>query len=278
MKKILPGLIFAVMIQNSLIAKAYASDYQIKHSKNKQSKYKTFNAPDSTPTYTDNTVEWFYNSTNQNLSAFSEEDTIEVIKRSMRSWSDISGVKFVYKGLTSNNINNTSDGIITIGFWSNNAYSAKHGSGGAFTGVEWKGTDPKVTEGHMIINAGDNSNNSSIPKNLTELQGLITHEVGHLLAIDHSDVEESIMFADPYHSYEYQTILRNDDIKIASLLYPSDSNESLTTVKSNLDIIIPSATYHSPDGKSNIWAVLEYKGTDSDGDKIWKLKTYGKNE
>ena len=276
MKKIFAGLLLAIVFQNYLIAKTYAGDYQIIQSEQKQAKYKTFNAPNDAPLHTNNTVEWFYNALNQNLSTFSEADTINVIKKSMQSWSDISGVKFVYKGITNNNINDTTDGMITIGFWSNNAYISKHGSGGAFTGIEW--TNLNVSEGQMIINAGDNSNSNSIPRNLIELQGLITHEVGHLLAIDHSDNKDSIMFADPYHSYEYQAVLRSDDINIASLLYPLDSDNILTTVKSNLDIIIQSATFHSADGQSNIWAILEFEGTDSDNDFIWKLKTYGINE
>ncbi len=276
MKKIFSRLLLVIVFQNSLIATTYAGDYLVIQSEQKQAKYKTFNSPNDTPLHTNNTVEWFYNSLNQNLSTFSEADTINTIKKSMQSWSDISGVRFVYKGKTSNNINDTTDGMITIGFWSNNAYLTEHGSSGAFTGIEW--TNLKVSEGQMIINAGDNSNSSSIPRNLTELQGLITHEVGHLLAIDHSDNKESIMFADPYHSYGYQTILRSDDIKIASLLYPKDSDNLLTTVKSNLDIVIQSATYHSADGESNIWAILEFEGTDSDNDFIWKLKTFGINE
>jgi hypothetical protein len=277
MKEILSILILVIIFQNYLIAKAYASDELVIQNKIKQSKYKTFNSG-NTPIHSNNTVEWFYNSLNQNLSSFSEEDTIRVIKESMRSWSNISGVKFVYKGKTSNNINNPSDGIITIGFWSNNAYSARNDSGGAFTWIEWVGTVPEITEGYMILNAGDTGDNRDIPRNLIELQGLITHEVGHLLAIDHSDNKDSIMFSDPYHSFEYQTVLRNDDIKIASLLYPLKSNSPLTTVKSNFDIIIQSATFHSSAGTSNIWAVLEFKGTDSNNDIIWKLVTYGKNE
>lgn len=274
-KKMLSCLILTIIFQNSLIIKTYASEYQVIKNDNRQLRFKTFNAPNTPPTHTNNTVEWFYNSLNQNLSPFSEVDTINVIKKSMQSWSDISGINFAYKGTTDNNINDSTDGIITIGFWSSNAYMNQHGDSDAFTAVEWENFN--ITEGHMILNAGDASNSSSIPSNLLELQGLITHEVGHLLAIAHSDNQESIMFADPYHSYEYQSILRGDDIQIASQLYPVNSNNPQTTVKSNFDIVIQSATFHSANDTSNIWAILEFNGTDSNGNLIWQLKNYGQN-
>ncbi|MCF6204586.1 MAG: matrixin family metalloprotease [Methylococcaceae bacterium] len=274
-KKMLSCLILTVIFQNSLIIKTYASEYQVIKSDIKQLKFKTFNAPNPPPTHKNNTVEWLYNSLNQNLSPFSEEDTINVIKKSMQSWSDVSGINFIYKGITDNNINDSTDGIITIGFWSSNAYISQHGDNGAFTAIEWNNFN--ITEGHMILNAGDASDSNSTPSNLLELQGLITHEVGHLLAIAHSDNQESIMFADPYHSYEYQSILRSDDIQIASQLYPVNSNDLLTTVKSNLDIVIQSATFHSANKTSNIWAILEFIGTDSNGNFFWKLKNYGQN-
>jgi len=56
------------------------------------------------------------------------------------------------------------------------------------------------------------------------------------------------------------------------------SSSSTASVALNLDIKIPSATYESLGGTSNIWVELEYKGVDSDGDYIWKLKNYGVNQ
>lgn len=279
MKQVLLRMILAIIIQNCLIAETYASDNPITQNKseNKQSKAITFNDPNDPPLHTDNTVEWYYNALNQDLSIFSEEETIDVIKKSMRSWSDISGLQFIYKGTTTNNINNTNDGIITIGFWSNEAYTNFRGDTGGYAWIEWRMFT--VTDGYMLLNAGDNSDGRNIPTNLTQLQGLITHELGHLLAINHSDDKDSIMFADPYHSYEYQAILRDDDIKIASQLYPLDASDSLTVVRKNLDIIIQSAAFNAAsNGSSNIWAVLDFNGTDSNGDITWKLKTYGFND
>lgn len=276
MKKQLLGFTMALIMQNNVNAEINTHNFQAynKSSENRQLKYITFGNADKPPTHNNNTVEWFYNSRNQSSSIFSEDDVIETIKRSMRTWSDVSDINFIYKGKTANNINNTNDGIITIGYWSEAAFTDLYGNFGGHTQIEW--SDFKITEGYMTLNAGD-INSGSSPQTLNHLQGLITHEVGHLLALDHSNIEASIMYADPYHSYEYQSVLRDDDIAIAKLLYPENISNPLTTVKQNLDIVIQSATLNSPDGTSNIWAILEYKGVDADGDIIWKLGNYGSN-
>lgn len=48
-------------------------------------------------------------------------------------------------------------------------------------------------------------------------------------------------------------------------------------VDTDLNIQIPSAIYQSSGGETNIWVNLDFKGIDSDGDYIWKLKGYGNN-
>lgn len=268
-------VIVLIIIQSNALAEIVGNDYHIFNSQgiNKQLKYITFGDTNKPPTHRNNTVEWFYNSLNQDSSTFSEQDVIDVIKKSMLTWSNISGINFIFKGKTDSNINNPTDGIFTIGYWSEISFIKDYGMTAGHTGVTWE--EYTITEGFMVLNAGNNNAGSTVPANLTQLQGLITHEVGHLLAIDHSNVEESIMYANPYHSFEYQAVLQDDDIKVASLLYPSKISNSSTTVSENLDINIQSATYQSSEGTLNIWANLEYKGVDSDGDLIWKLKDFG---
>ncbi|MCU7837591.1 MAG: hypothetical protein KZQ83_20420 [gamma proteobacterium symbiont of Taylorina sp.] len=53
----------------------------------------------------------------------------------------------------------------------------------------------------------------------------------------------------------------------------SDSGSTISTVNSNLDIHIPSATI----GDGSIWLDLEYKGL-SGFDHLWRLKDYGVNQ
>ena len=45
---------------------------------------------------------------------------------------------------------------------------------------------------------------------LWQLDGLLTHELGHAIGLAHSDVATAIMFANPYHSYQYNETLKSD--------------------------------------------------------------------
>lgn len=62
------------------------------------------------------------------------------------------------------------------------------------------------------------------------LRGAMVHELVHVLFIRHSDVPESIMFADPYHSCQYQETLRKDDIEALGSLYPPQANNETKVI------------------------------------------------
>jgi hypothetical protein len=59
--------------------------------------------------------------------------------------------------------------------------------------------------------------------NPNNLKGLLVHEFGHALGLDHSDVAESVMYANPYHDYTYMQTLRTDDIQASTYLYPTSA-------------------------------------------------------
>lgn len=62
---------------------------------------------------------------------------------------------------------------------------------------------------------------SSTWENHTKAMRTLTHEIGHLLGLGHSDNPGSMMFANPYNTLQYPT---EDDIRAAQALYgpPSD--------------------------------------------------------
>ncbi len=73
----------------------------------------------------------------------------------------------------------------------------------------------------------------------------------------------------------YNRALSASEIKDVYEYNPNCSASDPASVALNLDIYIPTATYQSLGGTSNIWVDLEYKGVDNDGDIVWRLKNYG---
>jgi hypothetical protein len=117
-----------------------------------------------------------------------------------------------------------------VGYWPNNQFTPDFGNADGVGAMAWNSFG-EVIDGYIIIN----SNNGAI--DTSTLQGLITHEVGHLLGIAHSDVNESIMFANPYHNYDYQRVLRQDDIDVARLIYSNvNPNAFAFTDQINVDL------------------------------------------
>lgn len=59
----------------------------------------------------------------------------------------------------------------------------------------------------------------------------MTHELGHVIGVGHSNVSASVMFADPYHDVAYMGILRGDDANACADLYgaasTADSNRAM---------------------------------------------------
>jgi hypothetical protein len=58
------------------------------------------------PYHENNTIEWYYNAENQDLSKFSKEETIKAIKSAMMTWQNTCGIEFIYKDETNNDIEN----------------------------------------------------------------------------------------------------------------------------------------------------------------------------
>ena len=212
-----------LFISTLLFAEHPAPDYHFSNDTPTHLRYLTFDTHEPYAVYADNTLEWYYNAYNQSASIFSEEEVIATIKKAMAEWSHYADITFVYRGKTTNNINNTIDNMVTIGYWSEGAFIDTYGTYSGYSGIHWNNNS--IYEGYMILNAGDQGQ-AGTPQNLEELQGLITHEIGHLLGIGHSDVATSIMYANPYHSYLYQQTLRDDDINIVQLLYPPLRNNA----------------------------------------------------
>jgi len=160
---------------------------------------------------------WYYNPQNQ-PAGLSTDAVVDVIKRAAARWSGMCNVAFSYVGTTTGRPYAGDDSSVVdnrniIGWDLLTGDSA----GAAGVTFSWTSRDALI-DADIVFNTQMDS-----PWTLAYLDGVITHELGHAIGIKHSNVQESIMFANPYHDSDYLRALRGDDAKACAVLYGTAS-------------------------------------------------------
>ena len=165
-------------------------------------------------------LKWYYRPTGQPAD-MSTEQIVATIQRAMGRWSDVCNIVFSYQGITSiaPDINSTFDSIdrITVIGW-----GPLTGSRAQFAGYTnwWYLNSGSMVDSDMVINTTVwNTSPPYSASRLLDLEALFVHEVGHMLAIEHSNVVQSVMYANPYHTYKFQRTLRGDDAAACAHIY-----------------------------------------------------------
>jgi hypothetical protein len=170
-----------------------------------------------TPTWADAMVNYYYNPSNQ-PAGISTDTMLSLIQAAGRKWENVCNVRFNYLGTHSADPDvdasfETIDRLNVIG------WLPLTGNKSGFDGyVSWwyQGSAPNLVDADMVLNTAAGDRLANDPKGLG---ALITHEMGHMLAIKHSDTQQSVMFASPYNSYAFQNTLRGDDAAACASLY-----------------------------------------------------------
>lgn len=149
-------------------------------------------------------IRWQYNPSGQ-PATLSSAQVLSSIQAAMANWNLGCGVRFEYQGTTSASVV-SKDGSTVIGWGDAKGFSG-------YTNFWWDGNQ-QISEGDIVLNAASLTDSSS-------LHAIVTHELGHLLGLTHSDQPRSIMFANPYHTAAYQTLPKGDDYAACALLYGS---------------------------------------------------------
>jgi len=202
----------------------FSEDFKFSYT-GKELRYETFKLI-AKNRWQNSTIEWWYNPTNQ---PFTTQESLNAIKSAMETWEATGRIKYIYKGETEQTLSNQSDDKFIIGWLDQATFQERFGSYAGYTHIWWNGTN--VFDGEISLNEGSWQNGT-----LSDFIGLMTHELGHSFGVDHSDVRESIMYARPYHTYEYQKTLRDDDLSAIAFLYPQvqfASSETNITVVSD---------------------------------------------
>ncbi|KAJ4874724.1 matrix metalloproteinase [Raphanus sativus] len=146
------------------------------------------------------------------------DEVKSVFARAFGRWSDVTALSFT-------NVESFSSSDITIGF-----YTGDHGDGEPFDGV--LGTlahafSPPSGKFHLDADenwvvSGDLDSFLSVTA-AVDLESVAVHEIGHLLGLGHSSVEESIMYP-TITTGKRKVELTSDDVEGIQYLYGANPN------------------------------------------------------
>ena len=162
-------------------------------------------------------INWYYNPANQpgNLST---ADVLRAIQTAAARWSGMCNLTFTYMGTTVAlpNVRSTFATIDRTNVFGWGLLTNEMAQYGAYTQWWYDGT-------HAIIDA-DTVINTAYAWTAENVEAIMTHELGHVTGLNHSNVQASVMFANPYHTYSYQRTLRGDDANACAALYGASVN------------------------------------------------------
>ena len=169
----------------------------------------------------DGVVPWVYNPTDAPAIFSDNAYFVSLLQEAMAELEGASGLHFDYQGIDSNaTISNLSDGVVTIGWEDIGGAAGQAGPAYSCTAQDVidNGYCP-YTDGTGRFN--NNSANVTWDTGVTDFTErkflqVATHEFMHLVGIGHSDIAESIMYANPYTNLQH---LRPDDIEALQAVY-----------------------------------------------------------
>lgn len=160
-------------------------------------------------------ISWYYNPQNQ-PSNLSTAAILTAIQRASARWTGMCRVTFNYLGITSlmPNIDGPASSVDQVNVFGWDLLRGGNAAYSAVTKSWWIGSG--------LIDA-DIAMNTAQSWTIADLEGIMTHEIGHALGLSHSDTPASVMFANPYHTTRYMGTLRGDDANGCAALYGTAS-------------------------------------------------------
>jgi hypothetical protein len=188
--------------------------------------------PVNAPKWETSEIKYYYYHANA-PSNFTKAQVEGIIKTSMSRWSTVCGIKFTYMGeSTAKFVANKKDGFNVI-TWGN--------ADGA-SGVTYSYWSTARNSKQMLLSEADIDMSVSQVRDATTYEAIMNHELGHMVGLNHSDVSESIMFANPYKTVQYMLTLRNDDITGCQGLYGAAGTVTPQPSPSPSPTVAPSPT------------------------------------
>ena len=147
--------------------------------------------------------------------ALSRDEWIATIDAAFDTWAQVEGaaVQFERQGVSDSTGLSDSDGVNRV--WFSSEFEGDVQTGATTTLFLGSGGQPRGFD--IAINT---EQPWSLDGNGPDALAALTHEVGHVLGLDHSDVADATMYASMKPSDQFRRELHDDDQAGAQHLYP----------------------------------------------------------
>jgi hypothetical protein len=195
-------------------------------------------------TWPNNQVEWLFKTNN----LINSDLLVSYVTQATANYQKHADINFTNSGATSLDLalayNSSRQNTLLIEVLDNSTMDSfvagitngADTNGSRFGGYAWMWWDGSILAGQIALNS-DFINSENCWK------GIINHEIGHVLNLQHSDTKDSIMFSEPYNSCNFQQTLRYDDIKGLHQMYPENEPNYEVTITADGCLYIPNIEF-----------------------------------
>ncbi|MBI4868721.1 MAG: PKD domain-containing protein [Candidatus Wallbacteria bacterium] len=162
-----------------------------------------------------------FNATHGSNIAGSDADVTSVVSSAIATWATVSNVSLTINngGTTADTAKNTNDGQNTVLF-ADSAAQSELGGALAVTFSRFSGTTGAMQDADVVFTTSQNFFTTTLVSDQFHLQSVLTHELGHLLGLDHSSVLGATMFQSTPAGVRGAHLLSEDDLCGIRTTYP----------------------------------------------------------
>jgi uncharacterized protein (TIGR03437 family) len=158
-----------------------------------------------------------------------DSDPLKAIAAALGTWNGVatSAARFAAFGTTT--ALNANDGQNVIVFSDTPAVRSLVGGALAVTAIYSTGADETITDTDILFSPTQVFS-TSFADNTADIQSVVTHELGHSLGANHTNVIGATMFQATLEDDNHWASLSSDDIAFVSALYPAAGGNGNATV------------------------------------------------